>query len=88
MKPEPLKDKSIMQNHITHTKDQIYCRIYWEKDIKSAVEWLKNEFINYLHNKYFEHDNYSREDDEKMFLKIIDKAFEDVMEKRRRENEI
>lgn len=67
MKPEPLKNKGFNLYYIgKNNKDNF---VYNHKDIKSAVEWLKKRMEKC--NPYA----YS------FFHKIIDKAFEDVMEK-------
>ena len=64
---EPLKGKALKSIHNT-----IDCDIYKDKDIKSAVEWLKKQFKrnksgtdNPFCNTYIE--------------KKINKAFEDVV---------
>ena len=66
MKPEPLKDKLYI------CKSALRCRNFEEKEIKSAVEWLKKE-INSLPT------DITLKQFKIQLWHIILKAFEDVM---------
>lgn len=66
MKPEPLKGKRIPITCCGLSVCDVVDYQYKEKDIRSAVEWLKDEIIN---------KNY----DGKTLIEIIDEAFEDVV---------
>ena len=65
MKPEPLKDKEITGQ----IKGKNVDRLYDERDVKSAVEWLKEEL-----KKRDDRLQYNK----KWVYKLIDEAFEDV----------
>lgn len=72
MKPEPLKDKNYYaEDYTTNISIKRNLPIYQRKDIKSAIEWLKDKLKkNQLSNLDY---NYVCND--------IDKAFEDVLKK-------
>lgn len=71
MKPEPLKGKGkkiVLDGHL----------YFGDYDIKSAVEWLKEDIEKMFEKQYIE----GKEDKScKSFMKKIDKAFEDVIKK-------
>ena len=69
MNPEPLKDKKYMD--ITRGKELEYNPYHLDKDIKSAVEWLKQE----LEGNYFRQFDFKAK---KEVYGLINKAFEDV----------
>ena len=64
---EPLKGKALKSIHNT-----IDCDIYKDKDIKSAVEWLKGRMLKIDPNCTMDWDLIN-------VLKMIDEAFEDVV---------
>lgn len=68
MKPEPLKNKKT--NMIKHGTNKMYDGFYYD-DIKSAVEWLKEQFPIYKQDLYTSSSIFNK----------IDKAFEDVIKK-------
>ena len=91
MKPEPLygkeksKRKIMPKGTIIQTPNDIkrhsICDIHYfkEQDIKSAVEWLKESIkIRYMYHYDDKHTLKITTDD---YLKLIDKAFQDVIKK-------
>ncbi len=66
MKPEPLKNKIIRCRNPDLGEDR-----FNYSDIKSAIEWLKNQF-NIIQNSYEGITGKSAN-------KLVDKAFEDVI---------
>ncbi len=80
MNPEPLKGKGLWsKDEMIKWNDQK--QEYSEKDIKSAVEWLKDK-INYQEiNKYKSLTKGLCLNDIEIINNFIDKAFEDVMKK-------
>jgi len=88
MKPEPLKNKKI-RSFLKNSKEQVksdgYYRNYFNfVDIKSAVEWLKEEIPLVLActiEKKLE-----KLDIDNLLL-IVDKAFEDVIKKKEVKND-
>ncbi len=62
MTPEPLKNKAYHNSLIDG-------RLFWEKDVESAVEWLKEQVNKTL-----------RTNAKECISDLIDKAFEDVVE--------
>ncbi len=69
IKASPLKDKYI-RKYIKCNIHKDYCPNFCYKDVQSAVEWLKLQLPVYLDFRT------------KMFRKLIDKAFADVIEKK------
>ena len=76
MKPEPLKGK-------THNADNEYfeenTKVFKTEDIKSAVEWLKQEIDKEVMEEYEKHNYCYGKWLIEEINKIIDKAFEDVV---------
>ena len=78
MKPEPLKNKkltSLGTSPYVMNKDNI---VFFEKDIKSAVEWLKEKLDSESEGSkvaYSERKNIDLE----ITKNLINKAFEDVV---------
>ena len=75
MKPDPLKNKKVLNADSMftklHDKSYILNPYFFEKDVKSAVEYLKERFL----------EEYEDVDECNIMYDIIDKAFEDVIEK-------
>ena len=71
MKPELLKNKLIRFDSKS---------LFEKKDIKSAVEWLKEQ-IKGTNCLSFNEDSNDAQLDEEKIIKRIDEAFEDVVEK-------
>ena len=71
MKPKPLKNKEEYFLDYMKTYDGKNERFYWKKDIKSAVEWLKQKLIE---GGIHQHKPISV----MTFNKILKEAFEDV----------
>jgi len=71
MKSEPLKDKK---------HDQRFSTEWWfrEKDVKSAVEWLKEDIEKMFEKEYIEG---KKDKSCKKIIRKINKAFEDVIKK-------
>jgi len=67
MKPEPLKDKALRSIH-----DTIDCDIYKDKDIQSAVLWLKRQLMENNKRDYTD------------MCKLINEAFEDIFNKKKK----
>jgi len=79
MKPEPLKSKVVYVGNLCKDKNNYNLRVVPEKvelidkmDIKSAVEWLKNQIMP---------DQKIKEFTQWQIIDLIDKAFEDVVKK-------
>lgn len=86
MKPEPLKDKGF-RNILRNDKKM---KVYWEEDIKSAVEWYKCYQDKYKlrsdYPKLFKEYYYQRRYKKKRLsyeLWLLNKAFEDIIKVRK-----
>ena len=72
MKTEPLKNKVVYVGNLCKDKDNHTLRVALESDLKSAVEWLKNQIMP---------DQKIKEFTQWQIIDLIDKAFEDVVKK-------
>ena len=72
MKPEPLKDKVVLFDESILMPNDLD-RGFRLRDIKSAVEWLKEWIDEYLHNTEV------KKQTKDLIQRKIDEAFEDVI---------
>ena len=85
-KTKRLKNKKIFLRAGYHFSKNVNCNLYEEKNIISAIEWFKKEYVK--HQKELHSKGIIGHPSDRFVMNTLNKTFEDVTKTRRRLNEM